>query len=138
MADGVSFDLSELTKLSADLGDVPKNAGPLINSAIQFTSKSVKTDAQKTVARREHFKQAAAAIDYDSKAVFGQLIQSEIGYDKETDSGKLGNLVEFGAPGAKNALAPTSDLANALKKNEGDFVKGLSKALFDAEKRSGL
>jgi len=33
-----SFDLSELTKLSADLGDVPKNAGPLINSAIQGTS----------------------------------------------------------------------------------------------------
>ena len=138
MADGVEFDLSELTKLTADLGDVPKNAGPLINSAIQFTSKNVKTDAQKSVGKRRHFKQAAQAIDYDLKVVFGQLIQSEIGYNKDTNAGKLGNLVEFGAPGSTNALAPTSDLANALKKNEGDFVKGLSKALFDAEKRSGL
>jgi len=43
MADGVSFDLSELTKLSADLGDVPKNAGPLINSAIQWPSDAGKS-----------------------------------------------------------------------------------------------
>jgi len=138
MADGVSFDLSELTKLSADLGEVPKNAGPLINSAIQGTSVNIKKAAQKTVGQRKHFKGGAAGIDYEVKVIFGQLIQSEIGYNKDTDAGKLGNLVEFGAPGSTNALAPTSDLANALHKNEGDFEKGLSKALSDAEKRSGL
>jgi len=149
MADGVEFDLSELTKLSADLGDVPKNAGPLINSAIQGTSVNIKKAAQKTVGQRRHFKKAAAAIDYEVKVVFGQLIQSEIGYDKEkvvgtskkggpATPGNLGNLIEFGAPGSKNALAPTSDLANALHANEADFQRGLNNALSDAEREAGL
>ena len=138
MADGVEFDLSELTKLSADLGDVPDNVGPLINSAIQGTSVNIKKAAQKTVGRRKHFKGGAAGIDYEVKVVFGQLIQSEIGYNKDTDAGKLGNLIEFGAPGSKNALAPTSDLANALHANEADFQRGLNKALANAEKRAGL
>ena len=141
MADGINFDLSELTQLAADLGDVPDNVGPLINSAIQFTSVNVKEAAQKSVGRRKHFKGGAAGIDYEVNTLqaFGvSVIKSDIGYNKDTDAGKLGNLIEFGAPGSKNALAPTSDLANALHANEADFERGLKNALIDAEKRSGL
>ena len=141
MADSINFDLSELTQLAADLGDVPDIAGPLINSAIQGTSFKIKEDARRTVGRRKHFKGGAAGIDYEVNTLqaFGvSVIKSDIGYNKDTDAGKLGNLIEFGAPGSKNALAPTSDLANALHANEADFQRGLNKALANAERQAGL
>lgn len=138
MADSMSFDFSELDKLAADLGEVAPTAGPLINSAVQYTSKETVKSAQKKVGRRKHFKQAAQAIDYEVKVVFGQLIQSEIGYDKDKTAGPLGNLIEFGAEDSTNSLAPGNELQRALHENEEDFVKGLEKAIEDAEKKAGF
>lgn len=146
MSDGISFDFSDLEKLAADLGEVPKNAGPNIRSAVQFTATNVKKDAAATVSQRKHFKQAAAGIDYDISGTTGERlggITAEVGYNKSRrESAKLGNLVEFGSPGnpATNApqLSPGNDLANALEKNQGDFQHGLEIALEDAEKKAGL
>lgn len=134
MADGASFDFSELNRLAADLGDVADNAGPLINSAVQFTSNRVKKQARKSVGGGQ-WSAAGAAINYDITAT-GTSIESEIGYDEPGGGGELGNLREFGAPGRN--LAPSSDLVNALHANEADFEKGLSKALEDAERKAGL
>lgn len=132
MSDGMTFDFSELTKLAADLGHVPDTAGPFIRSAVEVTSRKVKDESRKKVRGRKHFKGAARGIDYEIQTVFGQVIQSEIGYDKETDAGKLGNLVEFGAPGAPNALTPGNELQTSLEENEADFVEGLQRAGADA------
>lgn len=144
MPDGIDFDLSEVTQLAADLGEVAASAGPLINSALQFTARNVKTDAAKTVGQRKHFKQAAAGIDYDVTTFHGfgsSVLKVDIGYNKgggHADAAKLGNLVEFGSPGdpATNlpTLPPGNDLANALEKNTPDFQEGLEKALVDAER----
>lgn len=141
----INFDLSELTQLAADLGAVPKNAGPFINSALQHTAVEVKKAAAKTVGRRKHFKQAAASIDYDVATFQGfgaSVLKIEVGYNRGKDVGHLGNLVEFGSPGnpATNLpqLPPGNDLANALHDNEADFQKGLEIALRDAEKKAGL
>lgn len=145
MSDSISFDFSEVNALAADLGKVPGNAGPFINSALQHTAVEVKKDAAKTVGQRKHFKQAAASIDYDVDAkasAGGSSLTVEIGYNKAKDVGKLGNLVEFGSPGnpATNLpqLPPGNDLANALEKQTPDFQSGLEKALRDAEAKSGL
>jgi hypothetical protein len=138
----MNIDTSEIDRLAADLGSVGALAGPFINSAVQFTSKNIKQDAQKSVSKRKHFKQAAAAIDYEVSVFRGfgaSVLKAEIGYDKGEAAGALGNLIEFGAPNSiAGPLTPTSDLANALKANQGDFEKGLSKALADAEKKAGL
>lgn len=137
----MTFDFTELTALAADLGQVPDNAGPFINSAVQFTSKEIVKGAQKKVRKRKHFKQAANAIDYELTVALGEksAITSEIGYDKDqSGAAKLGSLIEYGAPGAPNALTPGNELQTSLHEQEDDFEKGLSKALEDAERKAGL
>lgn len=141
MGDSFELDFSELNKLAADLGTVAGKAGPKLRSAIEYTSVEVKKGAQQKVGRRKHFKQAAAAIDYEVKvsaALSGSSITSEIGYDKGKPVGKLGNLVEFGAPGSPNALTPGNELQTALHEQEADFEKGLSIAIQQAEREAGL
>jgi hypothetical protein len=141
MADGVAFDFSELDRLAADLGTVSTNAGPFINSAVQRTSINVKKAAARKVGARKHFKQAAAAIDYEVKTLqaFGtSQVQAEIGFNKDRPAGQLGNLTEFGAPGSRNALTPGNELQSALAENQQDFIEGLDKALGDALRGSGL
>lgn len=137
MSDGVSFDFSELDKLTADLGTVPPEAVKNLRSAVQVTAFRVKKGAAEKVGRRKHFRQAAAAITYDT-AESKSGVEAEIGYDKDRDTGKLGNLVEFGAPGAPNALTPGNELATALHDEEPDFVRGVEKALDDAHRKAGL
>lgn len=141
MTDGLKLDFSELAQLGADLGKVPETAGPFLNSALQFTSKEVARAAQRKVGKRRHFKQAAAAIDYEVTTFQGfgvSVIQSEIGYDKEKSAGSLGNLIEFGAPGSLNALTPGNELVTSLHEQEDDFEKGLLRATEDAERKVGL
>jgi len=152
VSDGIGFDFSEVDRLAADLGEVPKNAGPLLNSAVQFTSVRIKDEARKSVGRKR-WKAAAAAIDYELKtgaagglgavvagvAGGGTLagsITSEIGYNKGKAGGPLGNLREFGAPGQD--LPPSNDLLNAKDHNEADFQRGIEKAIADAERKAGL
>lgn len=140
MADGVSADFSELTQLSADLGKVPDNAGPFINSALQHTAVEVKKDTQESVKGGSRiWKALPRAISYDVATFQGfgsSVLKIDVGYEK-AGAGNLGNIREFGAAGS-SPVAPHNDLANALHKNEGDFQHGLEKALEDAEKKAGL
>lgn len=141
MPDGISFNFDELTQLAADLGEVPDNFGPFLNSAIQFTSKEIKKSAAKKVRGRKNLGQAAQAIDYELKIFRGfgvSLLQSEIGYDKDKNAGELGNLIEFGAPGSPNTLTPGNELVTSLHEQEADFEKGIRQASADAERKAGL
>jgi hypothetical protein len=141
MADGITFNFDDLNRLAADLESVPKNIGPFLESAIKFTSVRIKRGAARKVSRRRHFKQAAAAIDFDVKHFKGfgaEVVQSEIGYNKDKDPGRLGNLVEFGAPGSPNALTPGSELVTTLHEEEADFIRGIERAVDDAHKKAGL
>ena len=151
-------DFSELYQLSKDLGDAA-DASKFVRGAVEVTSNKIKKDARASVKGRKHFGQAFAAIDYDlDESPNG--VESEIGYDKGHPVGPLGNLLEFGAPnapkmmnvrgargawktvpvpgGGKEPLPPSHDLGNALLNNESDFEYGLSRAIDDALKRSGL
>lgn len=141
MADEITFDFSELTELVADLGAAPAEAVPAVGSALQYTANRIKRGAAAKVRSRRHFKQAAAAIDYELTGFSGfgaNVIAVEIGYDKHRPAGALGNLIEFGAPGSLNALTPGGELITTLHQEQPDFVKGLGKALDDAHKRVGL
>jgi hypothetical protein len=141
MADGITFNFDDLDRLAADLESVPKNIGPFLESAIKFTSVRIKRGAARKVGRRRHFKQAAAAIDFDVKHFKGfgvEIVQSEIGYNKDKDVGQLGNLVEFGAPGSPNALTPGNELVTTLHEEEADFIRGIERAVDDAHKKAGL
>lgn len=145
MVDG--FDFHELTQLSADLGDVPDTIGPFLNKAFAFTSRNVKDAANRTIRSNGPSRRwvgLTQAIDYEVTAFHGfgvSTIQSEIGYNDERygDRAKLGNLREFGAPGADGVpLAPHNDLVNALHANEADFEEGIALAIGDAMKTVNL
>ncbi len=136
------FDFSEVDRLAADLGDVRDKIGPLINSAVQFTSVRIKKAAAKRVGGSKTWGAAAQAIDYEIKTFQGfgaSVLQSDIGYDKDKPAGELGNLREYGAPDSTGGpLTPHNDLAAALHENELDFGRGLAKAAQDAERKAGL
>lgn len=132
-----SFDFGEIDKLAADLGDVAGASDKPIRQALNVTSMKVKKGAQEKVRARKHFSQAASAITFDVTARAGG-IESEIGYDKTRNVGKLGNLVEHGAPGAANALAPGNELQRSLHEQEEDFQRGIERAVDDMLKDAGL
>ena len=140
MADGITFNFDDLDRLAADLESVPKTITPFLVSAVKFTSVRIKRGAAAKVRRRRRFKGGAKAIDFDVKQFKGfgaHVIQSEIGYNK-AKGGAIGNLVEFGAPGATNALAPGNELATTLHEEEADFIRGVERAVDDAHKKAGL
>lgn len=128
----------DLYRLAADLDAVPAETVPNLKKALGITSGKVKKAAQAKVKARKHFKQAAAGIDYEVKAARDGL-EADVGYNKDrSDTAKLGNLVEFGAPGSKNALTPGNELQRSLKENEADFLTGIEKAAGDALRKRGL
>lgn len=134
-------DFSDLNILAQDLENVPSKAGPLIRKAVEVTANKVKSSARERVSGRKELDHAATAIDYELKGFQGfgaTVLDAEIGYNKGKSAGKLGNLVEFGAPNAGNQLAPGGELQAALGQNEADFESGLAKAIDDALRASGL
>ncbi|WP_298742288.1 hypothetical protein [uncultured Microbacterium sp.] len=141
MADSFSFDFDELNVLSADIAEAAESIEPLVEKALGVTSGRIKKASARAVGKRRHFRQAAQAIDYEIKKFSGfgaNVIQSEVGYDKGKPAGELGNLVEYGAPGSPNALAPGSELVTALHAEEEDFVRGLETALDQSMRKGGL
>jgi hypothetical protein len=145
VADGISFDFSELDRLAADLGKVADTIEPFVKSALNVTSLKVKRAAQTKLGRRRHFRHAAGAITFDVVARRGGFF-SDIGYDKDKilgsgkwrTPGNLGNILEFGAPNAKNALTPGNELQSSLQENQADFVYGIERAEEDARRKAGL
>lgn len=141
------FDFSELKQLSVDLGEVPDTIGPFLNSAFKFTATNVKKSADLSVKRNgpsQRWTGLGGAIDYEVTTFQGfgaSVIKADIGYNEERygDRAKLGNLREFGAPGADGVpLSPHNDLVNALHENEADFEKGIGLAIGDAMKAKNL
>lgn len=146
MADGVSYDFSDLNRLAADLGTAQGEIEKPLKSALAFAAQNVKKDAQSAVFADRFFKGAGAAISYDV-TVKAHEVDAEIGYDKSRAGGALGNLREFGAPDAQAfgnpfapnvPLAPHNDLQNALEREQEDFQHGIDVALGDALKAAGL
>lgn len=127
-------EFDELMQLAADLESAPASLPKYLRKALNVTSIKIKKDAQASVRGRKGLGHAAGAIDYELSGSSGAVseMSSEIGYSKDKGAGKLGNLIEYGAPNSGNQLAPSHDLGNALLANEGDFVDGIEKAAADA------
>lgn len=136
------FDFSELTELAADIESAPGKLPRYLRKAVEVTARNVKDGARERVSRRKGFSQAAGAINYDVEDVSNGLttggVDAEIGYNKHWRAGRLGNLIEFGAPGSTNRLPPGGELQDALHEQRGDFETGIERAVDDALKAAGL
>jgi len=133
-------DFSEVDKLAEDLGQVPANAGPFLLIAMRGTALGIKKAAAASVATSSNqgIRSAGKRIDFDvtggaSYYGSGSLIEAEVGYPLG-GAGSLGGFREFGASGS----APHMDLAQALHGQQEDLVRGLSRAIADAEAQAGL
>lgn len=133
-------DFSELDRLAADLASAPNTLPKHLGKALGRTAKRVKDDARKTVGARKYFKGGASAIDYELTGFSGAVsgMDAEIGYNKGRPAGRLGNLIEFGAPRSNNSLPPGSELQKALAANREDFERGILNAVDDALREVNL
>jgi hypothetical protein len=136
MPDGFTVDFSDLTRLAADLGEVPQDAGENVRKAVTVSARNVKDAWRGKLQGARALPGAARSISYDIKggrAIRGSVIEAEIG----AENGGQGSLVgktEFGS--IKNS--PRGYGAAALAETQEDFERGLSRALEDAERRAGL
>jgi len=133
MADGFDLDLSDVLRLSANLGEVQVRAGHYIVPVMKKTALEVKKEARRTVAAgSKRWKALPRTIDFELTVFegFGSgVINADIGYNRGQDAARLGNIREFGSVN----VAPHNDLQNALDKESDAFEKGLSDALARAE-----
>lgn len=154
---GFSVDTSELGVLAADIGRVGVDAARNVHKALEVTARHVKDDARESVeSGSSSWRGLPPAIDYELRDDPDAVV-AEVGYNKGKAAGRLGNIREYGAPGAHRtvvgsvggeaAIVPTkgrlarpphSDLKNALRKNEADFEHGISVAVDDLLKDHGL
>lgn len=162
MADSIEVDFTELIELAEDFEKLAATLPARIVQAVEHTAYSVSDDAKDAVLRRHYFKGAASAIDYEMKGVSGAVssIDAEVGYNKSKRGGRLGNLLEYGAPnaprmmnvpdgmggwktvpvpgGGKRPLAPGGELQASLSRNEEDLQRGVEKAIDDAMRDARL
>lgn len=136
MADGFSIDFSDLAKLAADLGEVPKDAGDNVRKAIEVSARNIKDDWKGKLAGARQLGGAQRAITYDLKGgrgIRGSQIEAEIGATLG-GQGSLVGILEYGSP----TLAPRGYGLKALEDTAEDFQRGLEKAIEDAERSAGL
>lgn len=118
-------DASEFRRLAHDLGEVPAEASANVRSAIQFTAMNVKKD-WRAGANRTGLAGYAADVTYETRELKTSVV-AEIG-PTLGDSGSFG-LVEDATGDVKSA--PQHAGRNAARKNEADFIGGLTKAVSD-------
>lgn len=133
----MDFDFSDITRLVADLADVPKKSEKHITTAVKVTALKVKQAWRGKVAGSPGLGGIAPSINFDIKhnTVFGSdFTEAEIGADKGKAQGDLANVSEFGTP----FHPPRGFGLAALQENIGDFEKGLGNAVDDGLKESGF
>lgn len=121
MAGFSGIDMSEVTKLSHDLGKVP---GRITREAEQITKKgaqNVKETMQAEAKSSGHYKHFAGSISYDRAMSVGGVAY-EVGPDKWRTQGALGNILYFGT--SKNG--PVLDIEAGLRKEAPNFEKHLA------------
>jgi hypothetical protein len=120
-----TFDFSELSKLAADLGEVPAKVTANAKKAVEVTARHVKDDWRDPLKQSERIPRGAQSVSYDV-GVGPDGITAEIG-PEVGGPGALVGMLEYGTP----TTPPTGYGHGALQKNEADFIKGLEIAAGD-------
>jgi hypothetical protein len=125
-----TFDFSELSKLAADLGEIPAKTHTNVRKAVEVTARHVKDDWRDPLSQSEMIPRGAFTVSYDI-ATDSEGVTAEVGPTvRGRGSHWLGGLIgalEYGTP----TTPPTGYGHAALQKNEDDFEKGLAEALKD-------
>ena len=132
MGDGIHIDFSELDALTADLGKAPGIVAANVAKALGVTAGLIKKDWQEPLKGSATVPAGAASITYDLKGSASMLLgkssmSAEIGPELGRSQGPIVGMLEMGTPNT----GPRGFGLAALKKNEADFVEGVTKAAGD-------
>jgi hypothetical protein len=139
----------DLNRLAADLSRAPDEAWPFVAKAVEVSARHVKDDWNENLGGKSsdsYFEHIGRSVDYTVAAAGASLVRTALGQAGGTgiqaeigpNLGRLqGGFAGWFEEGMRNipALHPGHD---ALKKNEGDFVDGLAKAVDDGLRKAGL
>lgn len=124
------FDTRELDALAYELGEIPANMVRKVKPIVEKTALEVKKRMRRDLRGSKHFKQLAAAVDYDVtvKEFAGDAsIEAEIGTDKHRNaSAPLAGIAYFGT--SKPGGATVRDPYLALLDEKPAFIGFLSMA----------
>lgn len=139
MPDSISIDSSDLSRLVADLGDVPQRSGRNLRTAIEVTARHVRDDTRTAASGSTSFPDFPRSITYDIEGAgsrgTGSQLTAEIGPDRQRGyPGNWGAILEYGSVNS----APRGYLHGALQRNEDDFERGIERAVDDSLKSLGL
>lgn len=104
-------------------------AAPVAAAAVVTKgAQNIKTTARANVQRSAPVHNAGAyrAINYDPPTISATGAQTEVGYDLENRSGRLGNLLEYGGGGDHSP--PHRDIGRAADEEEDRFLNALGDA----------
>lgn len=126
----IDFDFSELTRLAADLGKAPRVAAANVVKALEVTANRVKDDWREPLEGSEHVPGGARAVTYEvttGASILASAISAEVG-PVIGGPGAIVGMLEYGTP----STGPRGFGAEALRKNQDDFERGVLKAAEDA------
>jgi hypothetical protein len=131
-----AVDNSDLSRLAADVGRLPGEARPFLRQAAGITARKIQRSWRDEASGIPHAPYFPASITHEVRSSNSPIapIEAEIGPDKNLPQGALGNLIEYGS-----VNNPAQGLGHgALQRNEGDFERGIDRAVADALKAVGL
>jgi hypothetical protein len=126
----------DLYSLARDLGEIPKETGPFVRKAIEFTARRIKDQIKNDYSGARNLGGASQSISYDLHGSTGYRlggISAEIGPELGGQGSVVG-LVDEGAPRTPGRHR----IPKALADNAADFESGLDKAIDDGLKAAGL
>ena len=132
-----TFDFGAVDQLVVDLDTAADGTGDFLRKAVEVASINIKQAWQEPLKGSPTLPVLAYAVTYDiDVAVFGlgSGIKSEIGFDKSRAQGPLGNISEYGTP----SIPGRGFGIRALEQNQGDFQRGIERAVDDALRKAGL
>lgn len=130
----VEFDLSDLSRLTAQLADVPTGSEKNFRSAAEVTSRRVKDAWNGKLYSEGHAARTGRAITYDI-TVARDAVTADIGAVR--GSGRQAGVVRLLENGSIHNGAHGYGAA-ALHENEDDFQHGVQLAIDAALKQAGL
>lgn len=120
-----TFDFSEISKLAADLGEVPAKMHGNARKAIEVTARHVRDDWREPLKQSEMIPRGAYTVSYDittdTEGISAEIGPTVRGKGSHWVGGLIG-VLEVGSP----TTPPTGYGHAALQKNEEDFIKGLT------------
>ena len=126
MADGININFGEISRLVVDLGEAAKVVPAKIAAHVAETAVKVQNDWREPLKGSATVPAGAASVTWDitgsASAILGRsAISAEIG-PVLRGQGPIVGMLEYGTPNT----GPRGFGAEALRKNEADFVSGVT------------